>query len=504
MKPMIEIFEYEQKAGLADLITESFAKGTVLDEAPILQKTEASEVFIPPSIGEVSEDTALVYAVLVSVDWNKNDDVFTDDECWAAKETSVLKPANKDHQKSENDKENKIIGVIKEAYAVDNKYNIITDGPEKTEHIVCGISLWERYWPSAVADIKENIDDGSQFVSMECLFKNFGYALRAADGSGPIKLLPRNKETAKLTSYLRSFKGKGVVTIQGQEYRIGRWLRNVVFTGVGFVQKPANPNSIVFTNYVSHASEESVPSCKFETISEINLEKIEENSDNSVLEDSQIVKEESMADVKEAPKTEETKETKVETPVIDEALAVKVSESEKRCADLQAMCDKVQKEYNEARAAFQKQVAEMDQKYKEAAEALQKKETAMRMLQATIDTMQRTAMANDRFAALAAIEMTSVLNETDEAKAKEKVANFTESEWKTILTMAQQFVAKASVKKDEVKTEVVAQEVAEVKVEKNDEAQAAEVVAKETAQASAPSVRDQFKAAIQRQFGKNK
>ena len=77
---------------------------------------------------------------------------------------------------------------------------------------------------------------------MECFFKGFDYGL-LNKSNGQFSTLARNEATAYLTKYLRSYGGQG----QHEEYQIGRVLRNITFSGKGFVDKPANPDSIIFT-----------------------------------------------------------------------------------------------------------------------------------------------------------------------------------------------------------------------------------------------------------------
>ena len=87
------------------------------------------------------------------------------------------------------------------------------------------------------------IEAGDKFVSMECLFTDFDYALRSKDGE--MHTLSRSEESAFLTKHLRAYGGTG----QYQDYQIGRLLRNINFCGHGLVDKPANPSSIIFDNY---------------------------------------------------------------------------------------------------------------------------------------------------------------------------------------------------------------------------------------------------------------
>jgi hypothetical protein len=88
-----------------------------------------------------------------------------------------------------------------------------------------------------IAEIKE----GKWFVSMECVFPSFDYALKSEDGSEEI--ITRNASTAFLTKYLRVYDGTG----QFEGKAIGRVLRNFIFSGKGLVNKPANERSIILT-----------------------------------------------------------------------------------------------------------------------------------------------------------------------------------------------------------------------------------------------------------------
>ncbi|MFX9552086.1 hypothetical protein ABTO49_21095, partial [Acinetobacter baumannii] len=83
------------------------------------------------------------------------------------------------------------------------------------------------------------IAEGKWFVSMECLFKGFDYALEAADGT--TRVVARNETTAFLSKYLRCYGGSGT----HGDSRIGRLMRNIVFSGKGLVRTPANPESVI-------------------------------------------------------------------------------------------------------------------------------------------------------------------------------------------------------------------------------------------------------------------
>lgn len=77
---------------------------------------------------------------------------------------------------------------------------------------------------------------------MECYFNNFDYGLKN-EATGEFKVLARKEDTAYLTKHLRAYGGTG----QHEGYNIGRVLRNITFSGKGFVDKPANNDSIIFS-----------------------------------------------------------------------------------------------------------------------------------------------------------------------------------------------------------------------------------------------------------------
>lgn len=191
------------------------------------------------------KDTDLYYhtAILVTSNWNKNDDVFRPEIIWAAKNTPVDKPTNDGHDSM------KIIGHMVDSWAIDQEGKIldvedIKDLPNKF-HILVGSVIY-KIWPSAeeqeeyINELIEKIEAGEKFVSMECTFKNFDYALSSDEG---IKIVERNKDTAFLSKYLRAYGGEG--TYKG--HKIGRAVSEISFCGKGYVDKPANPESVIFT-----------------------------------------------------------------------------------------------------------------------------------------------------------------------------------------------------------------------------------------------------------------
>lgn len=257
----MKTYDFETKANISEKITKSSkivvaskvgdkdfqSKATHLYKDKEIVKRQKE--YFPP-------DMAMVNSVLVSTNWNKNDDVFTPDEMIKAIYTPVYKPVNQNHQGREG-VENTILGVILNAYSVNDSYdyyypNLSDPEADPNFHLLCSMGIWEAYFPEATSKILKMVDENKMFVSMECFFNDFGYALKK-ENTEECNLLPRNEITSWLSAYLRCYDGKGEVEINGQKYVVGRWLRNINFSGVGFVENPANEKSIVFQDYVSHA-----------------------------------------------------------------------------------------------------------------------------------------------------------------------------------------------------------------------------------------------------------
>ena len=189
------------------------------------------------------KDLFPLYSILVSTSINKNDDCFDKQEVWAAKESPSHKPCNLDHD------EHKLVGHITSAWPVDGEYNILSASSAMEDlpdfyHILIGQALYTKWQDSKLTDrtqaLLKSIEDGEKFVSMECYFKNFSYAVVAPDGHQYI--IPRTDKTASLTKHLRAYGGSG----EYENHKIYRLLRNLTFSAAGIVERPANPDSIIF------------------------------------------------------------------------------------------------------------------------------------------------------------------------------------------------------------------------------------------------------------------
>lgn len=239
----MQIFQQERDDGLEAKISSSASISYAsIAEPCLLNNTQLKNIKSFASL--VDSDLYYVQSILVSSSWNKNDDIFDPEEVWAARNTPEDKPTNLEHD------ENLIIGhitgnwpITEDGYIIEENTNP-QDLPEKY-HILTGSVIYRAFSSNELKDRSEKliaeIENGNKFVSMECFFKGFDYGL-VHKSTGEYKVLSRNDSTAYLTKHLRAYGGLG----EHDNYKIGRVLRNITFSGKGFVDKPANPDSIIF------------------------------------------------------------------------------------------------------------------------------------------------------------------------------------------------------------------------------------------------------------------
>ena len=237
------IYPHETDDGLAEKISASstISYASIVEPCDITQ-SQKSKIKVAASVSDA--DLYYVQSILVSSSWNRNDDIFDKAEVWAARATPEDKPTNLEHD------ENTIIGHITSNWPIDTEGKTIAedigmdDLPEKF-HIVTGSVIYKAYSTPELKERAERliaeIENGTKYVSMECYFKGFDYGLTNKI-TNEYKVLARNEETAYLTKHLRAYGGSG----EQDQYKLGRVLRSITFSGKGFVDKPANPDSIIF------------------------------------------------------------------------------------------------------------------------------------------------------------------------------------------------------------------------------------------------------------------
>ncbi len=368
----MQIYQSEWDDGVAEKIS---AKSSVayISEAQLCTKkdiniSKESECLDDTlkSLAALSDaDLYYVQSILVSSSWNKNDDVFDKAEVWKAKSTPEDKPTNLEHD------EDQIVGHIVSNWPVDVKGNIIPDNtdvedlPEKF-HILTGSVIYRNFTNPELRDranaLIDQIKDGTKYVSMECYFDNFDYGL-INKSTGEYKVLERNNNTAYLTKHLRSYGGLG----EYEDYKIGRVLRNINFSGKGFVDKPANPESVIFDSDTikNMLSEEKVV--------EDEKEKIVNFSNNSVSNIQATSNPET--DNMSLEKDVESLQEKVEAmsgcgEVVKEAYN-KVSELEAKVMELEATMHKKEEELKAELEKAQLEAGEKDKYLEEYKQKMQ-------------------------------------------------------------------------------------------------------------------------------------
>jgi len=191
----------------------------------------------------LDSDLFFTKSILVTTNWNKNDDIFSPTQVWAARHTPSHKPTNIEHD------ENRLVGHITETWAIDKNGLLIPDNTVAEDlpefyHIANGAVIYTNWQNDELIDrttkLVAQIQEGEKFVSMEAIFTNFDYGVVTAEDS--FHVVARSEDTAFLTKHLRCYGGDG----KFDGCKVGRILKNITFSGKGYVDKPANPHSIIF------------------------------------------------------------------------------------------------------------------------------------------------------------------------------------------------------------------------------------------------------------------
>jgi hypothetical protein len=246
----IKIYQHEINDGIGDLV-KSTASVAYCSEATF--QRDIPEEIVAKAIAENKDQIDLYYleSVLVSCGWNKNDDVFLAEATWAARNTPEDKQFNFMHD------ENDIIGHITGSYVLTKDGKAVADDAEMpTDFDIITQAVLYNSWTGdenreRMEKIISEIEEGKWYVSMECLFAGFDYAL--TNPNGEHKLLARDEESAFLTKHLRAYGGSG----EYDGYKLGRALKNISFSGKGLVSKPANPRSVILKSVAFNLDDNS-------------------------------------------------------------------------------------------------------------------------------------------------------------------------------------------------------------------------------------------------------
>lgn len=314
-------------------------------------------------------DLYYVQSILVSSIWNLNDDVFLKEEVWNARNTPVHKPTNLGHN------ENLIVGHITANWPMDVDGQIISEDTEIDNipdkfHILTGSVIYLTYTEQELKDralkLIGEIEAGKMYVSMECWFKGFDYAV-SKEGTDEYQILPRTERTAFLTKHLKIYGGLGV----HEGYRIGRLLRGITFSGKGYVGKPGNPESVIFTN---------------ENLKSTLKEKKEQFSDTGVFSLQANIKENTMTlEEAVASLTQKIEALGIETTKSNE-LAARISE-------LETIIETKTTELAQASANLTQTASEKDQSIAQLTSDLEAKANQLAALEQEVASLQETVAA---------------------------------------------------------------------------------------------------------------
>lgn len=360
----MHIFEQEKQDGLESALSNrTIAYNTVAKTT----REKAQEEDLLKSIASNPGQLDLYYmdAILATVGWNENDDIFDSGDMWNARNTPVDKQFNFMHDEKD------IIGHITASKVFDFE-NKEYDGDEPLDkyHLVVSSVLYTFWQDESLQDrmtkILAEIEQGKWFVSMECLFNKFDYGIVTPDGQQ--KVIARNEETSFLTKHLRSYGGSG----EFKGHKLGRVLRDFTFSGKGLVDNPANPDSIIFnatkefigskasiweTNMTDEqrvaleaelkaakASLEKSESEKvdlFTRISDLEKESSKEALDKVLAEKDELVKEKETLEESKAEVQKELDTLKVDVAAKDEAIAKLTEDKEVISKEKAELSDKL-------------------------------------------------------------------------------------------------------------------------------------------------------------------
>lgn len=409
----MQIFQQEYDDGIAD----SIAGNRSLSFASVVEplSVDAVSKHMKALASILDTDMYYVQSILVSSNWNKNDDIFEPEEIWKAKETPEHKPTNLNHD------EKIIVGHIISNYPITEDGILIdkntpVENLPKNFHILTGSVIYKAYTDPSLKDrTKEliaSIENGTKYVSMECYFDNFDYGIRDP-ATGSYKVIARDNDSAYLTKYLRAYGGTG----EKDNYKIGRVLRNITFSGKGYVDKPANVNSIILQtklenfddikkdeikNVISENKGVSLDYIETHTVEACIMSKKEEleTIEKEVAEDQAVACETETTETVEAP----VEATEVSETAQTEASELTIAELQTKLEEAEAVMKKKMAEEKDMKKKLEDAEAAMKKKMEEEAvmkKKLEAAEAAMKKMEEEVKSMRDKELMAKRKASLA-------------------------------------------------------------------------------------------------------
>ena len=418
----IKVYQREIEDGVGELVkstasiaycTEASVKKSDLEIAKqVINNEEVLEKVLAENKDQI--DLYYIESVLVSTGWNKNDDVFVSEATWQARNTPEDKQFNYMHN------EDDIIGHITGSYVLtkDGKAVADDDSNRPDEFDIITQAVLYNSWTGEenrdrMSKIIAEVEEGKWYVSMECLFAGFDYAL--IDDKGVAKILARDDDSAFLTKHLRSYGGTG----EYEGYKVGRALKNISFSGIGLVSKPANPRSVILSG--KSMAQFNVEDNSKLTIGEIEMSDVLSTQVSELKAELEAAKAENQA-IK--AQIEEAK---------DKEFASQVAAFEASAEESQATIDTL----NETVKSTQARIAELE-------DALTTSQTELAEAMKDMEEMKKKAKMEKRKAALVEAGL-------EEEEVEDSLANFDVLADEAFEAVVALMKKKAVVKKDEKK-----------------------------------------------------
>lgn len=372
----MQIFASEIEDGLEEVLS-SKASITYASQAhPSQTEYCIKNTSIKALAGIEDKDLYYSQSILVTTSWNKNDDIFDKNEVWAAKNTPIHKPTNLEHN------EGIIVGHITSNWPI-TEDGILIDKSTPVEnlpnkyHILTGSVIYVGYTEKELKERAEKliaeIENGIKYVSMECFFKGFDYGL-INKITNEYKILNRSDETSFLTKHLRAYGGLG----EYQDHKIGRVLKQITFSGKGFVDKPANPESIIFTK-------NSINFDQNISLAETDKEKDSNFSNIGVFSNQANLKETNMSLEKEVVEIKEKMQAMSDYKAAATEAQNLASDLENKNIALQNALKAQESILSEVRTALQLALTEKEEAGKKMAENMKKKEEEAMKMKAEVE-----------------------------------------------------------------------------------------------------------------------
>jgi hypothetical protein len=215
-----------------------------------------ADILSLPDEASRQPDLQYLTAIFVSSGMNKNGAVFLGSELVKARNSIDSKAVDIEHE------EQSIIGQItgnaflkRDRTMIDVESAATEMSVEELDELEMDIGITAIIHKSRFPEIAKEIEAGQWMVSMEAFYRD--YDIKVGD-----KIIPREK--AEELGYDKMV-GTVVQVRDGNKemgfHLVGRVLRDILFAGVGIVQNPANPRSVIMeaaaiNEYVEEESKE--------------------------------------------------------------------------------------------------------------------------------------------------------------------------------------------------------------------------------------------------------